>query len=73
MLEINGVQLLNAYEVSERLGIHRATLRRWVDIGRFPSGRHYAGHWYWPAPQVRQWADEALQLKDIAARPEERS
>lgn len=42
----------------EIVGIHRATLYRWIDEGRFPAPNRIGGRCFYRVSTVRNWLDE---------------
>lgn len=53
---------IRAKDLTQRLGVHRITIYRWVQLGAFPAPRHLGGTRtvFWSAEEVEAW--EARQL-----------
>jgi excisionase family DNA binding protein len=48
-------RMLRVEEVAKKLGIHRATLNRYIAAGTFPRG-----HYLWGSPKLGRWREEDI-------------
>lgn len=54
---MNPRRLLSPAAVARILGVHRRTVRRWIDEGEFPAAL-IGGRWYTRASELAAWEAE---------------
>ncbi len=59
-----GPRRIQIAELEQRLGVHRATIRRWQRAGAFPAPHFVGEHRAWFVGEIEAW--EAHRMADLA-------